>query len=226
MVDYSGEKEAAEIGAKIVTALAFLFVVDSYKKAFTISTNAKYKKGALAIEIKKKVNKEKFSDLIYSYYEAIGDLVFDIMAVYATDFFHQNYKKVHNDKHKKDKTKQRPFLFSDIGVAYEIKEHVIGYWHSTGKSSYKTFVTNLMYTAKVISKGKTKKAVENSCATIDIAEQDVTAPDDCLIFGYFAYIRSCYMYTIADPFWYGGYDRRTTVRLEWKIAKISTSMLY
>ena len=117
-------------------------------------------------------------------------------------------------------------MFSDIGVAYEIKEHVIGYRHSTGKSKSKTYVTNLMYAAKVVSKGGSKKAVEKSCETIDIAEQDVTAPDDMLIFGYFAYIRSCYMYTIADPFWYGGYDRRTTVRLEWKIAKISTSMLY
>lgn len=85
----------------------------------------------------------------------------------------------------------------------------------------KTRVTDLMYAAKFWKKDK----VKTSCATIDIAEQDVTAPDDCLIFGYFAYIRYCYMYTLADPFWYGGYDRRTTVRLEWKISKLSTSML-
>ena len=225
MVDYSGEKEADNIGVKIANAFTFLFVVESYKKAFTISTNTKYKKGALAIKIKKIVKKVKFSDLIYSYYETIGDMVFDIMAVYATDYFHQNYKKVHNNSHKKkgDKTPKRPFLFSDECVSFEIKHHVLGYWYADNKISEHTPVTYAMY--KASDKDKTK--MKDSCGTIDIAERHAYYVRDNIIFNYFFGIRNCYLFTLADPYWtLEPYERKPTlVRLDWIYSRLATYML-
>ena len=157
-------------------------------------------------------------------------MVFDVMAVYATDYFYQSYKGIHNAEHRKDKTKTRPFLFSDNCVSYEIKEHALGYWYSIGWISKLTFVTTAMYAYKGFNKDKVKA----SCEKIDIAEQDATKARDRTMFGYFTGIRDCYKYTAADPYAHlvlinneMVYANRIyqNVRNTWKKNKIATYML-
>ena len=118
-------------------------LLTTYHETFIISTDNN-KKGKIKINLEKNVQGGSLSSLIYSFYKLIGGKVFDIMSVYACDKFENEYYKIHNEKHKKDTTIKRPFLFSDNCVSKEIKEHVLGYWYSTDVSGIKKMICLLL----------------------------------------------------------------------------------
>lgn len=71
-----------------------------------------------------------------------------------------------------------------------------------------------------------KKKLAEACRKIDIAEQDVYEIDDSIAFGYFYNIRTCYLYTMADPYWYGEFERTNVPRAKWKTKKIPWNALF
>lgn len=112
-------------------------------------------------------------------------------------------------------------MFSDDCVSKEIKHHCLGYWYSTGKipgvlSSYR-----LYFGSKI-----TKRDLKEACRQTDIAEQDVFK-NDSVVFGYFYGIRNKYAYTMADPFWYGDFERNVnSPRVVWKQKKIPCNAIF
>ena len=135
--------------------------------------------------------------------------------IYVLEKFYNNFKELHNKEYKKDKTKQREFLFSDYCVIQEIKHHCLGYWYTEGRIPLRKTSYRLYFGSKI-----TKRDLEKACKQIDIAEQDVFEYDDSMAFGYFALIRSKYLYTMADPYWYGEFGRINDPRVDWKTKKI------
>lgn len=228
MVDYSGEKEA--INSTTYAIYGFLFVVTlaAFETKITIKSDAgksgiykKSKKGIIEIELETEKQaennkiKDTFSDVLFDFYELLDDKVFEALGVLALEKFYNEFKDIHNDEYPKDKTKQREFLFSDKCVIQEIKHHCLGYWYVEGliplkKTSYRLLIGTFG------NKTKMKK----SCRKIDIAEQDVFEKKQSLAFRYCYGIRDCYLLTMADPYWYGEYERYETPRSDWKNKKI------
>ena len=231
-VDYSGCKSNNNDAYTVVYALYFTMFLEAYKKAFIISTNNN-KKGKIQIKLETKLEGEYLYSVILSFYNLIGDKVFDIMSVYACSKFEDEYYKIHNAKHKKDKTKKRPFLFSDKCVSKEIKEHVLGYWYISNIGGIKK---SDMCAAFSLYATVMKSEMKGKCKEIDISEQHAASQlDDRTVFGYFTGIRSCYKYTSADPYAHPVlinnemvYAQRTyqNVRDTWKKNSIPTHMLY
>ncbi len=219
-IDALGTQESLSSADLAIYVTLFLLVVDAYNSAFEITSDSN-KKGAISITLYDQSNGEAFSDIIFDFYELIGDAVFDVMAAYATTLFYEKYHTIHNKAHESDQTAQRYFLFSDDCVSNEIKEHVLGYWYAEGKINIKP-TTIILF----IGSGFSKDKLKDSCEEVDIAEQDAARVRDRTIFGYFSGIRECYKYTIADPYWQTGIIRTyQNVRNSWKTSKISTTML-
>ena len=220
MVDYSGEKELTNKIEIFAYSLVFLFELDEYKNAFVITTK-KQKKGKIDIKLLKEVSDIALSKMVFSYYEMIGNNVFTVMGGYATEKFYQEYYTIHNNTHKKDRTSQRPFLFSDSCVTYEIKQHILGYWYTQNLIGF-TKLPKFMF----VGSNFNEVTLEDKCRNIDILEQDVTDTFNRIYFSYYKGIRQCYKYTKADPFWVSGKKRKSnTVRTDWINKKIPTDML-
>lgn len=152
---------------------------------------------------------------MFDFYEILGNEVFDVLGVYALDRFYNDFKKIHNEAYPKDKTKQREFLFSDECVIEEIRHHCLGYWYTEdliglSETSYRLW----------IGVGGDEVELEKRCESIDIAEQDVYKIMQSKGFSYYFGIRPRYLYTLADPYWYGNFDRFSTPRPNWKTKKI------
>lgn len=219
-VDPLGTKKSLNSIYEDIYIFLFLIVIDSYKTAFKIDTDSN-KKGIISIDLTKKCSGESFSNSIFEFYDILGNKVFDMIASYATSVFYDDYYKIHNRKHAKDKTDQRYFLFSDSCVSKEVKEHVLGYWYAVNKIRLRPS-TSVLY----LGSGFSKEKLESSCKKVDIAEQDAAKTRDRSVFGYFSGIRACYKYTDADPYWQTGIIRTyQNVRENWKTSKISTEML-
>lgn len=159
--------------------------------------------------------------LITLFEPVLGDDVYWIMALYATtkfkEFFVKAYDYVYNEP-----IESREFLFSDECVAYEIKEHVIGYRYAIGDSEEKTDVTNAMLVFCFGSKSK----LQDRCKEVDISEQDVVGKmnifKNVLPFHYYDGIRDCYLYTNADPYRVDDHTREfKEPSLNWANNKIS-----
>ncbi len=228
MVDYSGEKEASNSTTYAIYGFLFVVTLAAFETEITIKSDAgksgiykKSKKGIIEIELETEKQaennkiKDTFSDVLFDFYELLDDKVFDALGILSLEKFYNDFKEVHNNAYENDKTKQREFLFSDKCVIQEIKHHCLGYWYVEGliplkKTSYRLLIGTFG------NKTKMKK----SCRKIDIAEQDVFEKKQSLAFRYCYGIRDCYLLTMADPYWYGEYERYETPRSDWKNKKI------
>ncbi len=234
MVDYSGEKEAVNSGVMVAVAFVFVVTLLEFDKYIIIKSDKeladkgkilykKSKKGVIAIQLYKshkfkdgkKTTKYKFSEFLFDFYEVLGDKVFDVLGIYALERFYNDFKDIHNIKYPKDTTKRREFLFSDYCVIQEIKHHCLGYWYTEDRIPLRKTSYRLYFGSKI-----TERDLKDACKQIDIAEQDVFDFDDSMAFGYFALIRSKYLYTMADPYWYGEFGRINDPRVDWKTKKI------
>lgn len=222
-IDVFGNKKSLNSSNDVIYAFLFLITIDtiqSQNNAIEIKSDSN-KKGVMSIDLTCNSNGCLFSDAIFDFYKLIGDAVFDMMAVYATTIFYNEYYKKHNNIYKNDKTDKREFLFSNDCVSNEIKQHVLGYWYAKGKISARPMTIILF-----VGSGFNKGSLEKSCKVVDIAEQDAARVRDRTAFGYFSGIRDCYMYTEADPYWQTGKIRTyQNVRNSWKTSKIPTYML-
>ena len=224
------------VNSGVMVAVAFVFVVTllEFDKYIIIKSDKELadegkklyknsKKGVIAIQLYKthkfkdgkKTIKYKFSEFLFDFYETLGDKVFEVLGIYSLEKFYNDFKGIHNDKYPKDKTKQREFLFSDYSVIQEIKHHCLGYWYKEGRIPLSKTSYRLYFGSKI-----TERDLEEDCKQIDIAEQDVYEVDDSIAFGYFYNIRLCYSYTMADPYWYGEFERTNIARYDWKKKKI------
>lgn len=206
----------------------FLFVVQSYIDNIEIGLTNSGKKGTIAITLDdEKSSDTSFSEAIYEFYGYMGDGVFSVIALFATDEFYKKFHTIFNSYYNGierglDMTAQREFLFSDDCVAEEIKEHVIGYWYGTEKSKEMTSITRAML---AFSHGS-KTTLIKHCRVIDIGEQDVVGTKNLLKnvmpFHYYNGIRECYLYTKADPYCIDAETREfSTPSLNWALNKIS-----
>lgn len=206
----------------------FLFVVQSYIDNIEIGLTNSGKKGTIAITLDdEKSSDTSFSEAIYEFYGYMGDGVFSVIALFATNEFYNKFHTIFNNYYNGserglDMTAQREFLFSDDCVAEEIKEHVIGYWYGTEKSKEMTSITRAML---AFSHGS-KTTLISHCEKIDIGEQDVVGVENLfknvMPFHYYNGIRECYLYTNADPYRVDDHTREfKEPSLNWALNKIS-----
>jgi hypothetical protein len=93
------------------------------------------------------------------------------------------------------------FLFSDLCVSYEIREHVYAYYWSIGEGPANTIAKgyNLLGVFQRQSGYFDRGDVYSATRSIDMRERDVASGMQAFIFGYKNGIRDIYIGTYRDP---------------------------
>lgn len=214
------------IGA-IIGLMLFLNYVEHFDGAFGVNVEAAVDKGSININLEYYYWGDKLSDILYMFYDVLGDTIFLVLAKYATLCFFEQFYRRFNIKYdnvqgsESQKVSQRQFLFSDECVANEIKEHVLGYWYAMDVKAEITPITLAM-----IAYSQNKRELKRHCRIVDIAERDVfgigNAFKNALPFDYYNGIRDCYIASNSDPYYYWeSQERKHTPRFGWLITRMS-----